>query len=68
MKLIKTLLAFGIIKGKGAFRYFKDTVSRLGLLPRWYQYLDEAMTQFVLDWAEVRRVPIIAYTEGSMPR
>ena len=30
------------IKGKGAFRYFKDTASRLGLLKQWYQYRDEA--------------------------
>jgi hypothetical protein len=26
------------IKGKGAFRYFKDTAGRLGLLQQWYQY------------------------------
>jgi Uncharacterised protein family (UPF0158) len=26
------------IKGKGAFRYFKDTANRLGLLQQWYRY------------------------------
>jgi hypothetical protein len=45
------------IKGKGAFRYFKDTASRLGLLPRWYRYRDDAMKQFVLAWAKANHVP-----------
>ena len=45
------------IKGKGAFRYFKDTASRLGLLEQWYRYRDDAMKEFVIDWAEAHRVP-----------
>jgi hypothetical protein len=46
------------IKGKGAFRYFKDTASRLGLLKQWYEYRDEAMKEFVRDWAEAHQVPV----------
>jgi len=46
------------IKGKGAFRYFKDTASRLGLLEQWYRYRDAAMKEFVVAWAEVKNVPI----------
>jgi len=45
------------IKSKGAFRYFKDTASRLGLLERWYQYRDDAMKEFVIEWAEAHNVP-----------
>ncbi len=45
------------IKGKGAFRYFKDTASRLGLLERWYRFRDEAMKEFVIEWAESNNVP-----------
>jgi len=45
------------IKGKGAFRYFKDTASRLGLLEQWYRYRDEAMKEYVVGWAEAREVP-----------
>jgi len=45
------------IKGKGAFRYFKDTADRLGLLNQWYQYRDDAMKEFVVDWAEANNVP-----------
>jgi len=46
------------IKGKGAFRYFKDTAGRLGLLRQWYQYRDDAMKEFVVGWAEAHQVPL----------
>jgi hypothetical protein len=45
------------IKGKGAFRYFKDTARRLGLLEPWYRYRDAAMKELVLRWAEANQVP-----------
>jgi Uncharacterised protein family (UPF0158) len=47
------------IKGKGAFRYFKDTANQLGLLKQWYQYRDEAMKEFVVDWAEAHQIPVV---------
>ena len=45
------------IRGKGAFRYFKDTADRLGLLNQWFQYRDDAMKEFVVDWAADNNVP-----------
>ncbi len=45
------------IKGKGAFRYFKDTLHRLGLQDQWYRYRERAMKEFVIAWAEQNRVP-----------
>ena len=45
------------IKGKGAFRYFKDTASRLGLLKQWYRYREDAMKEFVVAGAEAQEVP-----------
>jgi hypothetical protein len=56
------------IKGKGAFRYFKDTASRLGLLKRWYQYRDEAMKEFVRDWAEAHQIPVMDDTTPNPKR
>jgi len=44
------------IKGKGAFRYFRDTAQRLGLLERWFQYRDRALKEFVVAWAEANDV------------
>lgn len=45
------------IKGKGAFRYFKDTLHRLGLQEQWYRYRERAMKEFVIDWAKDNQVP-----------
>ncbi len=45
-------------KGKGAFRHFKDTAARLGLLDDWYRYRDKALNRFMLDWAEVSGVTV----------
>ena len=46
------------IRGRGAFRYFKDTAERLGLLERWFRYRDEAMKEFIITWAEANNVPL----------
>ena len=46
------------IKGKGAFRHFKDTAHRLGVIDDWYRYREEAMNQFMLDWAEANGVTV----------
>lgn len=45
------------IKGKGAFRYFKDIAARHDLLDAWYRFRDEQAKQFVIDWAEFNQVP-----------
>jgi hypothetical protein len=46
------------IKGRGAFRYFKDTLHRLGIHELWYDYLEEAQREFVTEWAEENGVVI----------
>lgn len=53
------------IKGKGAFRYFKDTASRRGLLQQWYQYRDSAMKEFVRNWVEAHRIAIVDDTSAN---
>ena len=45
------------IKGKGAFRHFKDTLYRLGIQDQWYRHRDAAMKEFVIGWAEANNVP-----------
>jgi hypothetical protein len=47
------------IKGKGAFRHFKDTASRLGLLEQWRRYRNNAVKEFVIGWAEDHKVPFL---------
>ena len=46
------------IDGRGAFRYFKDTLHRLGIQQLWYDYLEEAQREFVIEWAEENNVVI----------
>lgn len=46
------------IKGQGAFRHFKDTAHRRGVIDAWYRYRDEAMQRHMLDWAEVNGVTV----------
>jgi hypothetical protein len=44
---------FGAIKGKGAFRRFKDTISEWPEIEKqWYEYRDGAVRREVLDWLE----------------
>ena len=44
------------IKGRGAFRIFKDTLHRLGMQQSWYDYLEEAQREFVIEWAKENNV------------
>jgi hypothetical protein len=53
------------IKGKGAYRYFRDTLYRHRLEDRWYRYRDAAMKEFVIEWAEANDVP---YVDDETPR
>ena len=55
------------IKGKGAFRYFKDTAHRLGLLDRWYRYREAVMKEFVIEWAEANQVPFVDDSPKEKP-
>lgn len=47
------------IKGRGAFRYFMDTLYRLGIEEQWYRHRDAAMKQFVIEWAEENDVSYV---------
>ena len=40
------------IKGKGAFRRFRETCKRFGLLNDWYKYEDDRYTDIAVFWCE----------------
>lgn len=48
--------ALAALRGRGAFRYFKDTVHRLGLAPAWYAYRDNAYLNVARAWCEAHGV------------
>jgi Uncharacterised protein family (UPF0158) len=45
------------IAGKGAFRYFKDTIRRHRIEQEWYAFRDEALREIAKDWCEENHVP-----------
>ena len=48
------------IRGRGAFRYFKDRIHAYGIVEAWYRYRDDALRDIVVAWCEAHG---IAYTE-----
>ena len=45
------------IRGRGAFRYFRDVLSDHGpVLQEWYEFRDRRMTGRALDWLAARNV------------
>jgi hypothetical protein len=48
------------IRGRGAFRYFKDRIRAYGITDEWYQYRDAALQEIAIAWCEAHG---IAYTE-----
>ena len=52
------------IKGRGAFHHFKDALHRLGIQQSWYDYLEEAQVEFVVEWAKENNVAF----EDDLPK
>ncbi|USK33087.1 UPF0158 family protein [Bacillus sp. F19] len=47
------------IKGKGAFRRFKDKVIDFGIEDQWYSYRDERFKQIATEWCQNNNVNYI---------
>jgi hypothetical protein len=47
------------LHGRGAFRYFKDTVRRLGIQQDWYRFRDEAFREIARDWLRAHGIPFV---------
>lgn len=51
----------GAIRGRGAFRRFKDQVERLGMMEQWYTFRDARYREIAIEWCQEND---IAYREG----
>jgi len=40
------------LSGRGAFRYFKDTIHRYGVADRWYAFKEEVLKEMARKWCE----------------
>jgi len=50
------------IRGRGAFRYFKDMVHEYGIVDEWYKYREDEFNKIAIDWLDSHK---IAYTEEN---
>ena len=50
----------GAIRGRGAYRRFKDRVQVYGMAEAWYRYRDAALREIAIAWCEAYG---IRYTE-----
>lgn len=44
------------IRGKGAFRYFRDTIERLGLCDKWHEYRQEHLLELAKEFCEANEI------------
>jgi hypothetical protein len=56
-KISAELLA--AIKGKGAFRRFKDKVAGFGIEQDWYKFRDAKYKELAIDWCEANNIAYI---------
>jgi len=47
------------IKGKGAFRRFKDGIIRFDIEDDWYKYREAAIRQVAIDWCEHNQIEFL---------
>jgi uncharacterized protein UPF0158 len=45
------------IRGRGAFRRFKDSIQAYGIAEAWYRYRDEALREIAVAWCEAHEIP-----------
>ncbi|WP_045521193.1 UPF0158 family protein [Neobacillus niacini] len=47
------------IKGKGAFRRFKDKIIHFDMEDQWYSYRDERFKQIAIEWCQENKINFI---------
>jgi len=50
------------IRGKGAFRRFKDTIHEYGIQDHWYTYRGNALREIAIDWCREQNIEYIDKT------
>ena len=50
---VKLSLVFeSAIRGRGAFRRFRNLAERLGIIDKWYDYKEKEQKQLAIEWCE----------------
>ncbi len=53
------------LRGRGAFRFFRATVDRLGLRDEWVAFRRQALEEIARAWAEANGLTLV---EGPSPK
>jgi hypothetical protein len=48
-----------LIRGRGAFRRFKDGVYTLGIEDEWHSFRDDALKKYLVDWCEEQGIEYV---------
>ena len=44
------------IRGRGAFRCFKDVIHERGIAPAWYAFRERALEEIAADWLDANGI------------
>ena len=50
------------IRGRGAFKRFKDAIRNSGIEEEWYRFRQEELEKIAIDWLEANQIP---YTKDN---
>ena len=50
---------YSAIKGRGAFRRFKDEICRFGIENDWYRFREEALKKIAIEWCEDNEIMFV---------
>lgn len=50
---------YNSIKGKGAFRRFKDTCIYFGIIDNWYRFKEEKLKEIAIEWCKDNKLKYI---------
>lgn len=56
------------ISGRGAFRRFRETVERLGLLDEWYEFRDNCYRERAVSWCQGHNISFFVEDGGNKNR
>ncbi|MDD3169063.1 MAG: UPF0158 family protein [Eubacteriales bacterium] len=53
----KSEVFLNAIRGRGAFRRFRDLLERYGILEQWYNFEQQSLTEIAREWCRKNEVP-----------
>jgi uncharacterized damage-inducible protein DinB len=55
----------GKIRGKGAFRRFRNSIHSMGIEEDWYEFRNKALEEVAIEWLEENEIPYVRDSSSS---